>query len=69
MANLLRHQHRWIFCVVAMAMWVAWGWPLLEALTTGAMFRRSPVSALWLVPYAVFGAAVLGAMLLKQRTN
>ena len=69
MATLLKHQHRWIFSVAAMAMWLAWGWPILEALTKGATFRGSPASPLWLVPFAVFGAAVLAAMVLKLRTD
>jgi signal transduction histidine kinase len=33
----------------------------------GATIRVYPVSALWLVPYGIFGAAVLAAMALKLR--
>ena len=28
----LRHQHHWIFCVAALVVWLALGWPVLEAL-------------------------------------
>ena len=69
MAGHLRYQHHWIFCVAALAVWLALGWPVLQALTTGATVRGGPVSALWLVPFALFGAAVLGAMLPKLGTR
>ena len=36
---------------------------------TGAMVRGAPVSALWLVPFTLFGAAVFGAMVLKPGTR
>lgn len=36
---------------------------------TGETLRGTPVSALWLVPFTLFGAAVLGAMVLKLRTS
>ena len=41
----------------------------MRAFTTGATIRDAPVSALWFVPYALFGAAVLGAMVPKLRTS
>jgi signal transduction histidine kinase len=69
MAGHLRHQHRWIFCVVALAVWLALGWPFLGELTTATVRRDSPVPALWLLPFTLFGAAVLGATLLKLRTS
>jgi signal transduction histidine kinase len=69
MAGHLRYRHHWIFCVAALAVWLAVGWPVLEKFMTGTMVRGSPVSALWLVPFMVFGAAVLGAMVLKLRTR
>jgi signal transduction histidine kinase len=69
MADQLRYRHHWIFCVAALAVWVALGWPVLQALRTGMMIRGAPVSALWLVPFTVFGAAVVGAMIPKLRTS
>ena len=69
MAGLLRNQHHWIFGVGALAVWLALGWPVLGKSMTGATIRGSPVSALWLVPFTLFGAAVLGAMVLKLRTS
>jgi signal transduction histidine kinase len=67
MAGFLRNRHHWIFGVVALAVWIAWGWPVLEKLSAGGTIRNSPVSALWLVPFATFGAALLPAIVLKLR--
>jgi signal transduction histidine kinase len=64
-----RDRQHWIFCVTALAVWLAVGWPVFERLTTGATVRGAPVSALWLVPFALFGAAALGAMVLKLETR
>jgi signal transduction histidine kinase len=69
MADHLRYRHHWIFCVAALAVWLALGWPVLQALTSGAAVRNSPVPALWLVPFTLFGAAVVAAMVLKLRTG
>jgi signal transduction histidine kinase len=69
MAGHLRSQHPWVFSIAALAVWLALGWPVLEALVAGSAIRNSPVSALWLVPYTLFGAAVLGAMVLKPRSG
>jgi len=68
MAGLLRNQHHWIFGIGALAVWLALGWPVIGKSMTGATIRGAPVSALWLVPFTLFGAAVLGAMVLKLRT-
>jgi signal transduction histidine kinase len=56
-----------IFCIAAMTVWLAWGYPVLRELTAGATIRGYPVPAAWLVPYALFGAAVLAAMALRLR--
>jgi signal transduction histidine kinase len=50
-----------------MTVWLAWGYPVLRELTAGATIRGYPVPATWLVPYALFGAAVLAAMALRLR--
>ena len=65
----LRNRQQWIFCIAALAVWLAVGWPNLRALATGALLRGAPVPALWLVPFAIFGAAVLGALVLKLRKS
>ncbi len=67
MTGQLRNRHHWIFCFAALALWLALGWPNLKALVTGTTLRGFPVPALWLVPFAIYGAAVLGAILLKLR--
>jgi signal transduction histidine kinase len=67
MAGYLRYLDRWIFCVVALGVWFALGWPVLEALSTGAAIRGTPVSPLWLVPFTLFAAAVVAAALLEPR--
>ena len=69
MASHLRNRHQWIFCGAAVALWLALGSQNLQALMTGATLRGSQVPALWLVPFGVFGAAVLGAIALKLRTG
>jgi signal transduction histidine kinase len=61
----LGYRHHWIFCIAALAVWLALGWPVLQNFVTGTPMRGAPVSALWLVAFAVFGAAVLGTMVLK----
>ena len=66
-AQQLRHRHQWVFCLAALIAWIAWGWPALEALATGAKIRGSPVPTLWLVPFFVFAAAALGTMALDLR--
>jgi signal transduction histidine kinase len=45
--------------------WLTVGWPVLQALSAGAAIRGSAVSAFWLVPFTLFVASVLGAMVLK----
>ena len=67
MAAYLRNQHHWILCLAALAVWFALGWPFLHELVTGTVRRSSPVSSLWLVPFTLFGAAVLGSIVLKLR--
>ena len=68
MAALLRNQHHWIFGA-ALAVWLAVGWPFLHELATGMVRRASPVPMQWLVPYGLFGAAVVGTTLLELRTS
>jgi signal transduction histidine kinase len=60
--------HR-LFCIAAMTMWVAWGWPVIREVMSGATIRGYPVPPFWLVPYTLFGAAVLVAMALKLRPS
>ena len=69
MADQLSHQRNWIFCVAALAVWVALGWPVIDDFLTGSTIRGAPVSALWFVPFALFGAAVLAAMSLKLQPS
>ena len=52
-----------------LAVWFSVGWPVINALTAGAPIRGAPVPALWLVPFAIFGAAVLAAMVLNLRSG
>lgn len=68
-AGQLRQRYQWICCLAALMAWIAWGWPALEALATGATIRNAPVSPLWLVPFAAFGAAALGTMAFSLPTR
>ena len=67
MTTHYRNRLRWIFCIAALAVWLFWGWPVYRAFRDGATIRDVPILALWFVPYALFGAAVLAAMVLKLR--
>lgn len=69
MTSHFRYSHHWIFGVAALTVWLALGWPFLQELMSGTARREVPVPLHWLVPYAIFGAAVLGAMVLKPRTS
>ena len=67
MAAHFRNRLHWLFCAVALAMWLALGWPSLATFAAGAEPGGSPVPPLWLLPYSLFGAAVFGAIALKPR--
>jgi signal transduction histidine kinase len=67
MEGQLRTKHHWIFALAALAMWAAWGWPVVRSFLAGATIRDAPVSPIWFVPFALFGAAVLVAMVPKLR--
>jgi signal transduction histidine kinase len=60
--------HR-LFCIAAMIMWLAWGFPVFREFIAGVKIRGVPVSPLWFIPFTIFGAAVLGAMALKLRPS
>ena len=64
---MARYPHQWVFCVAALAVWLALGWPIVGSFTTGANVRGAPVSALWFLPFAIFGASVFAAMALRLR--
>jgi signal transduction histidine kinase len=61
----IRFRHHWTFCVAALGLWLAYGWPVLTKFLDGGMIRGAAVSPLWFLPFAVMGAAVLAAMVLK----
>lgn len=54
---------------MALALWLAMGWPFIQELMTGNMRAAFPVPPLWLAPYALFGAFVLAATFLKARAT
>ena len=62
------HSH-WLFCIAALALWVALGWPIICKYVIEEPIRGTPVSALWIAPFMLFGAAVLAAMGLKLRSD
>ncbi len=69
MAEDLKYRHQWTFCVAALGLWLAYGWPVFEEFWGGGEIRGVAVPPLWFVPFGVMGAAVLAAMLLKLRTS
>lgn len=58
-------RHYWTFCVAAMGLWLAYGWPVMTQYVAGGTIRSVTVSPVWFVPFGVMGAAVLAAMTLK----
>jgi signal transduction histidine kinase len=69
MARQLKYPNLWVFCIAALAVWLSVAWPVLQALMAGEAIRNSPVPGLWLVPFALFGTAVLAAMVLNLRSG
>ncbi len=69
MPSHLRYPHQWIFCVGALAVWLALGWPVLDSFMDGGKIRGGPVSAFWLVPFGILGASILAAMGLRLRAS
>ena len=65
MAGRMRFRHDWTFCIAALGLWLAYGWPVLTQHWVGGTIRSVTVPPLWFVPFAVMGAAVLAAMILK----
>jgi signal transduction histidine kinase len=57
-SQLTRQLHR-IVCIAAVTIWLAWGWPVIRDIINGGTIRGYPVSPLWLVPYALYGAAII----------
>lgn len=69
MTDQLRYRNHWGFCLAAIGLWVAYGWPVGTQYFAGGEIRGGQVSALWFVPFAVMGAAVLAAMTLNLRAS
>jgi signal transduction histidine kinase len=69
MTEHLKYRHQWTFCVAALGLWIAYGWPVSEQFWGGGEIRGASVPPLWFVPFGVMGAAVLAAMILKLRTR
>lgn len=69
MAGHPSNQRPWIFAAAALAVWLAMGWPFLQELMYGKVRGTFPVPHLWLLPYTIFGAAVVGAAILSLRTR
>ena len=60
-----RNHHHSLFCIAALAVSLALGWPVLQASMSGS----GQVPAIWFVAFSVYVAAVLGAIILKLRPN
>lgn len=65
MVASLGYRHHWVFCVAALAVWLALGWPVLQNFASSTPMRGAVVPPLWLAAFFVFGTAVLGAMVLR----
>ncbi len=60
--------HR-LFCIAAITMWLAWGFPVFRDIMGGTTIRGVTISPLWFVPFTIFGATVAGAMVSKPRPS
>jgi signal transduction histidine kinase len=69
MAEHLRYRHYWTFCVAALGLWLAYGWPVLTEYSAGGLIRGARVSPSWFVPFGLMGVAVLAAMTLELRSS
>jgi signal transduction histidine kinase len=69
MTGQLPYQLHRLFCITAITMWLAWGFPVFRDFMGGATIRGLPVSPLWFVPFTIFGVAVIAAMSLKLRSS
>jgi signal transduction histidine kinase len=69
MTDHLKFRHHWTFCIAALGLWVAYGWPVWKEFSAGGTIRDVHVSPFWFVPFGVMGAAVLAAMVLKLRPS
>ena len=69
MEEQLRYRHHWTFCVAALGLWLAYGWPVGTQFWAGGEIRGATVSPLWFGPFGLMGAAVLAAMTLKLRAS
>ena len=67
MAGHFAKRHHWIFFVVTLAVWAVLGWPVLPGSVAAIQTGESPMAALWLVAFTIFGAAALGATVPKLR--
>jgi signal transduction histidine kinase len=65
MTRKLHLRHDWTFCVAALGLWLAYGWPVITQYRVGGTIRDLAVSPMWFIPFAVMGVAVLAAMVLK----
>ena len=69
MEGQLRYRHHWTFCVAALGLWLAYGWPVWKQFSAGDTIRGVTVSPFWFVPFGIMGVAVFAAMVLKLRDS
>lgn len=69
MAGQRRYSQYGIFCIAVLAVWLTVASPVLTALIGGLPIKGAPVPVLWLVPFAVFGAAALAGMGLQLQNR
>ena len=69
MTEHLRYRHHWTFCLAALGLWLAYGWPVATQFWVGGTIRGATVSPIWFVPFGVMGVSVLAAMTLKLRES
>jgi signal transduction histidine kinase len=69
MESLSKTRQHWIFCIGAVTVWLALGWPGVRMFLAGDSIRGVTVTEAWVAAYVIFGVAVVCAMAPKRRTK
>lgn len=67
MRNSVENRQHWLFCAIALATAVALAWPVFENFSNGTEIRGNPVPLAWFAAFAMFGSAMVAAMMLPLR--
>lgn len=66
MEDQLNRRQGAIFCIAAIAVWLALGWPVAQKFSNATMIRGTHVPPVWFLPFFALGIATVAAMLLAK---